>query len=283
MRRVFIGLPIYIGFMLAAAFGFPGESVWMPDWLLALDEWFGIVRNASASITHKTLFIAGIGFALAFYVFPFFGWVIWRQREYTRFYDDLYQLGRTKAEFFDYLKLAYATWRRFHLETPNNVQTFIDQSNYPDWIPVKGGDITKEAKRHGIEAPLILSPNPYDIWAFALELYRQIDRSKYGEPPSLLSADECTRFDHARRDLDYFWTRTGRKIFVHRLLSYRKIKEHLQDDHRFLKILPFLSISLHLNTLQTRAGKQEMYRLGARLFGTRKPWYQRMLDNLRDP
>lgn len=227
---------------------------------------FDLPSIFGVKVAYPVLALLVLGYIIGNWLVPLIQEIFVREKRYDRFLDDWqqYELGKWKTEFFKYLSRAYVVWSKAHPNPYNTFDEFVDSALYPDWLPVKRGDLGKEA-----DARLATNPSPH--WQFAFDLYREVDGYiKRRGLTVLLPEDEAEEFHDIRQKISYFWENTGRAVFKTRQLRYHAIRHALASDDRVIKFMPYLSVALHRLNKQKGAGSQYMYRLGARHFGTEK-------------
>lgn len=260
-----------LGTVCVGIYGLFVKARW-PEGLLDMDA----LLNIFIPSADDGWFMAFYGLIFGIFVVPYVIELIERGKEYDRFYRDFRTegLGQTRSTFFTYLCRAYGEWHKTHTDLPESLEDLIDETAFPDWIPVLDGELLEVIKQqycNGVGPPL---------WQFANELYSEIDSYlKSRTPTKLLISDEAQSFHNARQRLSYFWEDAGFVALRMKKLRYRLIKRHLKSDERLLKMLCLLSLALHLANKQKGKGGRHMYYLCALYFGTRNRGFCEWISN----
>ena len=231
-----------LGTACAGVYGLFIKARW-PEGRLDMD----VLLNTLIPSAADGWFMAFYGLMVGIFVVPYVIELIERGKEYDRFYRDFRSegLGQTRSIFFMYLCRAYGEWHKTHNHLPESLEDLIDETAFPNWIPVLDGELLEVIKQqYGYtSAP--------PLWQFVNDLYSEIDSHlKNRTPTKLLLSDEPISFHNARQRLSYFWEDTGFVVLRMKRLRYRLIKRHLESDKRLLKILCLLSLALHLANKQ---------------------------------
>lgn len=221
-----------------------------------------VVWLYNAGAKYPPLILLVVGFGVAYLVWFAIN-IIKREKEYHVFRTELNSLGESRDIVYNCLARAYSLWRQTYTDAPNDFTNFIDNEDFPEWLPVKRGNLIEVAAWHSVTR----SRNTMDMWGFSFSIYREIESyKKQRQTLTLLQQSECEQLDKARRALQQFFQNTAYKIYKRHSLSYSRVTKHLEYNDPFLKIICYLSISLFVLNRQKGRGIQEMYQLGARFF-----------------
>ena len=260
LRR--ITFAAYLAFLAGSFFGVGEEIEFLDQWAAKFDSWL-----FDTMIAFPIIFVGAVGLGLGFYVIPTAWEFISKRRNFAAQYDIWRneKMGQDKTKLFSYLGRAYNRWREANPELPGDIQLFIDQAEYPEWIPIRHGNLSEAATENVIWME--------EHWEFFKQFYDEVASvlGSHDRALLLINEEEARDFHDVRQRINYFWEEIGRHVFLKRSLRYKDIEEWLETDHRVIKVLPYLAISLHVINRQKGKKGQYMFQLGAKYFGTLPP------------
>jgi len=235
----------------------------------------GVINAAIPSFTSDALLMGVYGIGIGLFIIPLFIQWIEQDKEYERFFEELRSepFRRAKTDFFMRLERAYHTWQSKAGDSSVSLQRLMENSEFPNWIPIIEGDLVEKAQEE-------YEKSPCDLWRFCRELYKEADSYlKQRKYPTLLSGEEIEEFHRARQTLSYFWDKSAISLLLYRKLRYRNIKEHLKANKELLKVLSYLEIELYCRLRESGKGSKYLFYLSAILFGEKKWGFWQWLWN----
>ena len=229
-------------------------------WLYDVDLWLWV------TFSHPGVALLLFSVVLVTIVFPE-GFILVRflllGRRQKGFRDEFDNVrGNYRAKFWDSLRVAYAGWKEDKI-VPDLIEDFVDNTPYPDGLPVRKGQTFLEWGDAAVKDP---PEGTKDMWDFVSLVYLPAKESlATGTKDGLLNEDGHVTLDKARWELARFWNNWGEEKLL-RGTVLPVARGHMRD----LKVMAYLEAALARQTRQVGPSeKQGLYELGAACFRER--------------